>query len=146
MTLFEPLPKSEQDGLYWAFVERQTAMIREAFLGVPRAAIREERRLNQMADKELLEEWGRITDPVDMLKALLEHSGFLGTDPYYRDLNDALLDNAARVVSLHEMSDAVLVKRFAQVYGVSVMTGDTPEALRARVFSAITAAIEAEER
>lgn len=51
-----------------------------------------------MNDAELKKYWATIKEPVDMLKALVENSMYIGTDPYYRDLNDALIENAERVL------------------------------------------------
>ena len=55
-----------------------------------------------MSDDEMKDSWALITDPLVALRTLLANSMFLGSDPYYRDLNDALLDMAARVVKENE--------------------------------------------
>lgn len=49
-------------------------------------------------DAALIAKWEAITDPLDALEEIVEHHQFLGSDPYYRELNDALLDMAERVV------------------------------------------------
>lgn len=41
-------------------------------------------------DDTLKAKWAAITDPQEAINALYEHWEFVGTDPYYRDLNDAL--------------------------------------------------------
>jgi hypothetical protein len=50
-----------------------------------------------MTDKELIEKWSKITDPVEAAQEIVEHEQFLGYDPYYRDLRAALIAMAARV-------------------------------------------------
>ena len=50
--------------------------------------------ISNVSDDEMKASWQKITDPVAALKTLLANSYFLGSDPYIRDLNDALLDMA----------------------------------------------------
>lgn len=52
-----------------------------------------------MSDVELKAAWDKIEDPHEMLAAIVEHSDFLGYDPYYADLRNALLDNANRLAT-----------------------------------------------
>lgn len=49
-----------------------------------------------MSDSELIAKWAKIDDPVEALGQLLEHQMFLGSDPYYRDLDNALMEMAER--------------------------------------------------
>lgn len=72
-----------------------------------------------MCDDDLKARWATVTDPLEALKELLENSCFLGSDPYYRDLNDALMEMVERVIELNGRDDLVkvrchpdLVKRF----------------------------------
>ncbi len=51
-----------------------------------------------MTDVEFIAQVKTITDPVEMLEALLNNDMFLGYDPYYADLRAALLDQAEQVV------------------------------------------------
>ena len=53
---------------------------------------------NKMNDSQKIEAWGQVTDPVEALEEMLEHSMFIGSDPYYRDLDAALWAMAARSV------------------------------------------------
>jgi hypothetical protein len=53
-----------------------------------------------MADADLKAKWAAITDPVECLEQLSEHSMYLGSDPYYRDMNDALWEMAIRVINI----------------------------------------------
>jgi hypothetical protein len=53
-------------------------------------------------DQELMDEWKLVTDPLEALGVLQAHSTFVGSDPYYRDLNDALWDMVDRVLAAHE--------------------------------------------
>lgn len=52
-----------------------------------------------MNDAEFIAELSTITDPKAMLRMLVENWTFIGTDPYYRHLNDALYENTERVAS-----------------------------------------------
>lgn len=49
-----------------------------------------------MDDKERMEIWAACNDPIEGLNHLVENWEFIGTDPYYRDLNRALTDMASR--------------------------------------------------
>ena len=49
-----------------------------------------------MNDAELMASWGLVTDPRTALGQLIEHSQFVGSDPYYRDLDTALWEMATR--------------------------------------------------
>lgn len=43
-----------------------------------------------MNDAERIAHWATITDLPTAVGEFIENSEFVGTDPYYRDLNDAL--------------------------------------------------------
>lgn len=51
-----------------------------------------------VTDKQRMAAWRRIKDPVKMLETMIENSSYIGSDPYYRDLNDALWKQAEKVV------------------------------------------------
>ena len=51
-----------------------------------------------MSDAELKDKWSKITDPVEAIKEFLNYSEFVGSDPYYRDLDAALWAMLARAV------------------------------------------------
>lgn len=55
-----------------------------------------------MSDEDLKKTWAKITDPREALKTMVEFSTFVGTDPYYRDLNDALWEMAERALKATE--------------------------------------------
>ena len=48
------------------------------------------------SDAAVMARWARITDPKEALRVLLKNESFLGYDPYYADLRDALLDMCDR--------------------------------------------------
>jgi hypothetical protein len=50
-----------------------------------------------MSDKQLLARWKKIKNPKMALLEICEHEDFLGYDPYYKDLREALLDMAERI-------------------------------------------------
>lgn len=49
-----------------------------------------------VSDENLLQEWSRVTDPKVALAKIVEHQDFLGYDPYYAKLREALLEMAER--------------------------------------------------
>jgi hypothetical protein len=51
-----------------------------------------------MDDAKFIKQLDNIHDPVEALKAIVENEGFMGYDPYYRDLRAALLAMAERVL------------------------------------------------
>lgn len=51
-----------------------------------------------MTDKQLKAQWAKITDPRKALETMVKYSQFVGNDPYYRDLNDALWTMAERAL------------------------------------------------
>lgn len=55
-----------------------------------------------MNDEERKAEWAKVTDPREALDIMVQNSMFIGTDPYYRDLNDALWDMAERALKASE--------------------------------------------
>lgn len=64
-----------------------------------------------ISDDELKAQWAKITDPVEMLNAIVENSWCLGGDPYYNDLVSALTENAERVSSANDAPRWRHVKR-----------------------------------
>lgn len=52
-----------------------------------------------MNDEQRKAAWKEVTDPREALEELWEHSELLGSDPYYRDLNDALWEMVGRVLT-----------------------------------------------
>lgn len=55
---------------------------------------------DRMDDDEWKAHLETIEDPVEMLGQIVINSEFLGGDPYYRDLVQAMVSNAERVVAL----------------------------------------------
>lgn len=55
-----------------------------------------------MTTDEQLEHWSKISNPLEALEILVEHWGFIGTDPYYRELNDALYEMAFRCAGIEK--------------------------------------------
>lgn len=55
-----------------------------------------------MNDADRMAEWAKVTDPREALAIMVENSIFVGTDPYYRDLNDALWEMAERALKATE--------------------------------------------
>lgn len=51
-----------------------------------------------MSDADLKVSWSKITDHVEAIKEFLKYSEFVGSDPYYRDLDAALWAMLARAV------------------------------------------------
>lgn len=49
-----------------------------------------------MTDKQRIAQWKRIKDPKKALQVLVENWQFVGNDPYYRDLCNALFELAER--------------------------------------------------
>lgn len=49
-----------------------------------------------MTDDEAKDKWSKVTDPKVALQEILEHHNFMGFDPYYSDLRNALLEMAER--------------------------------------------------
>lgn len=53
----------------------------------------------QLTDIQKLElELSGITDPRAMLQALVDNAEYIGSDPYYADLNDTIWKHVARVL------------------------------------------------
>tara|TARA_Y100000815_G_scaffold145270_1_gene131535 strand:+ start:248 stop:463 length:216 start_codon:yes stop_codon:yes gene_type:complete len=52
----------------------------------------------KMNNEQRIAAWATVTNPVEALQELREHSEFLGSDPYYSDQNDALWDMVDRVL------------------------------------------------
>jgi len=51
-----------------------------------------------MDDEARKAAWALVTDPVEVLEELAEHSYLLTDDPYYRDLSNALWAMVHRVL------------------------------------------------
>lgn len=51
-----------------------------------------------MSDADLKAKWEKITDPREALLEMVTHSYFIGTDPYYADMNEALWKMAERTI------------------------------------------------
>ena len=43
-----------------------------------------------------------ISDPLEMLRAVVNHEGFFGYDPYYGEIRKAVLDRAQAIVDLNK--------------------------------------------
>ena len=54
-----------------------------------------------MNDAERKAAWAEVTDPLEALEELAAGSQWLGTDPYYSDMNDALWAMVGRVLEAH---------------------------------------------
>lgn len=52
-----------------------------------------------MTDKQRLAAIRRITNPVTMLKCIVENEGYFGFDPYYRDIRETVLSQAEKVAN-----------------------------------------------
>lgn len=50
-------------------------------------------------DAQLLDLWKRVNDPVQALQEIITSWHFIGSDPYYRDLDSALREMVDRVLS-----------------------------------------------
>lgn len=57
------------------------------------------RTTSKMNDNERKAVWAQITDPIDALDELSAHRHFIGDDPYYRDLDQALWDMVDRTLA-----------------------------------------------
>lgn len=53
-----------------------------------------------MTDKQWMASVRRITNPVKMLRTIVESERFLGYDPYYADLRKTMIEQAEKVVEL----------------------------------------------
>jgi hypothetical protein len=54
-----------------------------------------------MNDSDWVKEVKGITDPIDMLAIIVENQDYLGFDPYYADLHKVMIDQAEKIVLLH---------------------------------------------
>jgi hypothetical protein len=52
-----------------------------------------------MTDAELIKKFKQIKDPKEAIETFLEHSEFIGYDPYYKDLHAALFEMLERAVA-----------------------------------------------
>lgn len=55
-----------------------------------------------MNDEDKKAEWAKVTDPREALRIMVENHYFVGTDPYYRDINNALWEMAERTLKASE--------------------------------------------
>ena len=51
-----------------------------------------------MNDSEWIEIVKKITDPLEMLKVIVDNEQYFGHDQYYNDLRKAMLDQAAKII------------------------------------------------
>ena len=49
-----------------------------------------------MSDAEFLAEVAKVTDPAEACRVLVENENYLGFDPYYQDLREALIEMCRR--------------------------------------------------
>lgn len=49
-----------------------------------------------MSDVEFIQQLNNVTDPAEACRVLVENENFLGYDPYYRDLREALIEMCTR--------------------------------------------------
>jgi len=52
-----------------------------------------------MTDEEWKAEIAKIEDPIEMLEAIIENQDFLGYDPYFKDLRQAMLDQVEIIIA-----------------------------------------------
>jgi hypothetical protein len=52
----------------------------------------------KMNNAQRIAAWASVTDPLEALEELKAHSDFVGTDPYYAEMNDALWEMVDRVL------------------------------------------------
>lgn len=45
---------------------------------------------------------GKIEDPITMLRTIISNEQFLGYDPYYKDLREALLTQGEKIVEKYD--------------------------------------------
>lgn len=65
-----------------------------------------------MADKDLIQSWDEINDPRVALREIVSHEAFLGYDPYFKHLREALFKMADRCLKGEEQNiQAVLLAR-----------------------------------
>ena len=51
-----------------------------------------------MTDSEWIKEIKTITDPVKMLRTIIDNEQYFGFDPYYKDIREAILKQAEYIV------------------------------------------------
>lgn len=61
-----------------------------------------------MVDLELIQECRRAETPLQVLRLFSEHRDYVGSDPYYRDLNQALWE------ALHRVLDSEQYKKYGK--------------------------------
>ena len=49
-----------------------------------------------MSDVKFIQQLNNVTDPAEACRVLVENENFLGYDPYYRDLREALIEMCTR--------------------------------------------------
>jgi hypothetical protein len=72
-----------------------------------------------MNDAQRIAAWETVTSPFEALEELAEHQTFVGTDPYYRDLDGALWGMVRRVLALGDP-----VERLRTSWHVRDLTSD----------------------
>ena len=50
-----------------------------------------------MNDADLIEKLEKVTDPAQALALIVEHDAYLGYDPYFKEIRDALMSMAQRL-------------------------------------------------
>ena len=86
-----------------------------------------------MSDNEWIRRIERIQDPRQLLHEVREHFGEIPTDPYYRELSDALLDQCKKLaipegwfdISLIPVDEYILVKSVTGVECEAKVRGKT---------------------
>lgn len=61
-----------------------------------------------MNDEQRKALWATITDPREALLQMIEHSDYIGSDPYFSDMNAALWEMAERAVAVSAPITTVL--------------------------------------
>jgi hypothetical protein len=54
-----------------------------------------------VTDKEFIDKISKVDDLVEAVTLFIENSEFVGTDPYYSDLNDALWNMLQGALNAH---------------------------------------------
>ncbi len=55
-----------------------------------------------MTDKQWIAQIDKVSDPVEVLKLVQDNEDYLGFDPYFRDIRDAILRAVARALAKAE--------------------------------------------
>lgn len=57
-----------------------------------------------MTDQDWIQQVQQISDPIKMLRCILDNQDFLGYDPYYSDLRGAMLLQIEKILSEQEQN------------------------------------------